>query len=298
MKTTDGKATDLTSPPAGAQALLRSTASARRLAVVTGASVGIGAALAAEYAAHDYDLLLVARREAPLEALAKLLAARHGVRAETLALDLGARDSVDALVAAIAARGGVDALVNNAGVGQHGAFLAGDGDRTVAMIELNVIALTRLTRALLPGMVARRSGHVLNVASTAAFQAGPFGAVYGATKGYVLLFSEALHEELRGTGVTVTALCPGPTETEFAGVAGASDSPLFEGKSVMSAVSVARAGYAGAASGRAICIAGVRNALLAWSVRFMPRVLVRRITRRMMEPRGTVRRSAVPAPAR
>jgi short-subunit dehydrogenase len=153
------------------------------------------------------------------------------------------------------------------------------------MIQLNVVALTRLTKLLLPGMVARGRGRVLNVASTAAFAPGPFMAVYYATKAYVVSLSEALAEEVRGTGVTVTALCPGATRTAFAGTAGMEDSALFRQGVVMDAPTVARAGVAGMMAGRALVVPGLANKALVASLRVTPRSVVRRITRRMQDQR-------------
>jgi hypothetical protein len=258
----------------------------RPLALVTGASGGIGEEIARALAGRGHDLLLVARSAARLSALAEELAGAHGIRARALAADLGRGEEPDRLARALAAEGAaVDVLVNNAGFGLHGPFLRTDGARELEMIQLNVVALTRLTKVLLPGMVARRRGRVLNVASTAGFAPGPFMAVYYATKAYVVSFSEALAEELRGSGVTVTALCPGATRTGFAGAAGMEDSVLFRRGVVMDAAAVARAGVEGMMAGRAVVIPGIANKALVASIRISPRSLVRRITRRMQDLR-------------
>jgi short-subunit dehydrogenase len=177
----------------------------------------------------------------------------------------------------------VDVLVNNAGVGVAGAFLETDLRSELAMIQLNVVALTHLTKLLLPGMVARRHGHVLNVASTAAFQPGPLMAVYYATKAYVLSFSEAIAEELRDSGVTVTALCPGPTETGFAAAAKMSGTRLFTMTRPADSRAVAEAGYQAMKRGRRVVIPGLKNKLLAQSIRVSPRRLVATIVRKMQE---------------
>ncbi len=182
---------------------------AGKRALVTGASSGIGLELARLLAADGYALTLVARRGSTLE----LIAAELG-DAQVVAADLGVPGAVEQVVAAAPA---VDVLVNNAGVGDFGPFAATDPNKTATMLQLNIAALTELTRAYLPGMLERGHGQVLNVASTAAFQPGPLMAVYYATKAYVLSFSEAVAEEVRGSGVTVTALCPGPTESGFQG---------------------------------------------------------------------------------
>jgi hypothetical protein len=170
----------------------------------------------------------------------------------------------------------VDVLVNNAGFGAQGRFAELPLDRQLQMVQVNVTSLTHLTRLLLPGMIERRRGGVLNVASTAAFQPGPLMAVYYATKAYVLSFSEALAEEVAGTGVTVTALCPGPTETGFGEAAQMKDSRLFRlGR--MSPASVAEIGHKAFRRGRAVVVTGVRNRLLAFSVRLSPRSVARKI---------------------
>ncbi len=253
---------------------------ARSIALLTGASSGIGSALAFEYAAHGYDVVLVARRAEALAALANALTERHRVQATPLPQDLLEPGAAGRIAEELERRGmTIDALVNNAGFGVHGAFLDTDPTREVAMIQLNVAVLTELTKRFVPGMVARRGGHVLNIASTAAFQPGPFMAVYCATKAYVLSFSEALSEELRGTGVTVTALCPGATESEFARISGNAATKLFRNGHVMSAEEVARIGYQSAARGERLRIAGVRNAFLAKSASFAPRGMVLRIAR-------------------
>jgi short-subunit dehydrogenase len=189
----------------------------RKTALVTGASSGIGLDLAKRFAAEGYDVALVARSEGKLKEVAAALEAEHKVRAHVVTADLAKAGAADALVAALDARGiDVDVLVNNAGYASYGAFAETDLADELAMIQVNVVVLTHLTKLLVRKMVAKRSGRVLNVASTAAFQPGPLMAVYYATKAYVLSFSEAIAEELRDTGVTVTALCPGPTRTAFA----------------------------------------------------------------------------------
>jgi short-subunit dehydrogenase len=258
----------------------------RPLALVTGASGGIGAEIARVLAGNGHDLVLVARSGARLAAFAEELSGAHGIRARALAADLAQGEEPERLARSIASEGSdVDVLVNNAGFGLHGPFVRTDGARELEMIQLNVVALTRLTKLLLPGMVARGRGRVLNVASTAAFAPGPFMAVYYATKAYVVSLSEALAEEVRGTGVTVTALCPGATRTAFAGTAGMEDSALFRQGVVMDAPTVARAGVAGMMAGRALVVPGLANKALVASLRVTPRSVVRRVTRRMQDQR-------------
>jgi len=242
-------------------------------ALVTGASSGIGLELARLLAADGYTLALVARRADKLEALSSELGG-----AQVVAADLGSRGGVDQVVAAVPA---VDVLVNNAGVGDFGPFAETDEARTAAMLQLNVAPVTALTRAYLPGMLERGHGRVLNVASTAAFQPGPLMAVYYATKAYVLSFSEAVAEEVRGTGVTVTALCPGPTESGFQAGAAMEDSKLVKGRKLPSAAKVARAGYEAMQRGEAVQVVGLGNKVLASSVRFTPRPVIRRLVHRM-----------------
>jgi short-subunit dehydrogenase len=189
-------------------------------------------------------------------------------------------------VEAAADRGmAVDVLVNNAGFGDWGLFGRADLERQLTMIQVNVIALTELTRRLLPGMISRRRGRILNVSSTAGFAPGPLMAVYYATKAYVLSFSEAIANELSGTGITVTALCPGPTRTGFAATAGVTGSNLFGTPNVMAMEPVAEAGYRGMMRGRAVVVPGLANKLLLFVIRLSPRWAVRKVTRWFQEGR-------------
>jgi uncharacterized protein len=253
-------------------------------ALVTGASSGIGAELARVLAAHGHDVVLAARTEARLTALASELSARHGVAAEVVLADLADPAGPQRLVDALRARAlDVHVLVNDAGVGHHGAFVEDDPKMQASLLQLNVVSLTLLTRLLLPDMVARRAGRILNVASTAAFVPGPFMAVYYASKAYVLSLSVALANELEGTGVTVTALCPGPTRTGFGTTAGVTGTKLFR-SGVMDAAAVARAGYAGMQAGKPIVVPGVRNRLLAGSSGLAPRSITARIARALQDP--------------
>jgi short-subunit dehydrogenase len=246
-----------------------------RWMVVTGASSGIGAEMARLAAARGRALVLVARREDRLRALAAELGAR--VRVETIVLDLEQPSSAEALMAALADRGiEPETLVNNAGFGLRGGFATMPYEEQMAMVELNVTTLTRLCRLALPGMVARRRGGIVNVASMAAYQAIPFMAVYAATKAYVVSLSEALHEEMRGQGVVVTVVCPGPTKTEFTMRANLEKSKLFS-TGAMSAVEVARLGLDGHDKGRAVVVTGGRNIAIGIGSKLLPRLVSRRL---------------------
>ncbi len=242
-------------------------------ALVTGASSGIGLELARLLAADGYALTLVARNEQALETLADELGG-----AQVVVADLGMPGAVAGVVAAAP---DVDLLVNSAGVGDYGRFAATNPTKTAAMLQLNTAALTELTRAYLPGMLDRGQGRVLNIASTAAFQPGPLMAVYYATKAYVLSFSEAVAEEVRGRGVTITAICPGPTASGFQAGAAMEDSKLVKGRTLPSAAAVAKAGYKAMQHGDAVSVVGLNNKVLASSVRFTPRPIVRRLVHRM-----------------
>jgi len=248
----------------------------RQTALITGASIGIGYELAKIFAADQYDLVLVARNDERLNAVKNELEARHGISAGVLVADLAEPTAPAAIYDRLRREGvQVDVLVNNAGFGQYGEFHRGDLQRYLDMVQVNVTALVHLTGLFLPGMVARRKGRVLNVASTAGFQPGPLMAVYYATKAMVVSFSNAIHAELAGTGVTVTTLCPGPTRTEFHVRAETGRSRLFRGPMMMKADAVARAGYNGMQRGKMVVIPGaVNNVLMFGATRLLPRALV------------------------
>ena len=241
------------------------------ISMITGASAGLGVDFARQLAAKGHRLVLVARRKDRLEALAAELG-----NARAVELDLSEAGAADRLMADLAARGEqVDLLVNNAGFGLTGRFAKLDGKRQRQMIDLNCGALVELAHAVLPDMIERKQGAILNVASTAAFQPGPGMAVYFATKAFVLSFSEALHEEVKNQGVTVSALCPGPTATEFGEVAGFGPSNLLD-KVAADSASVVRAGLDGTDRSKAVIIPGLMNKSTAQAHRFLPRSWLRK----------------------
>ncbi len=258
----------------------------RQTALVTGASGGIGLELARLFAAGGYDLVLVARSAGRLEELAAELR-QQGVAVRVLAKDLADPKSPEEVFRELEAAGAeVDVLVNNAGFATFGRFSEIDLGRELEELQLNVVTLTHLTKKFLPGMLARRRGGVLNVASTAGFQPGPLMAVYYATKAYVLSFSEALAEEVAGAGLTVSALCPGPTQTGFQSRAGLEDSKLFSGLlQVADAAAVARAGYEGFRAGKRVVIPGLINKIGVQSIRLTPRLLATKVVKKMQDRR-------------
>jgi short-subunit dehydrogenase len=257
--------------------------SARPLALVTGASGGIGADLARELARHGHDLVLAARSVAPMEALAAELRVLGGA-ATVIAADLAKPGAAAALADDIASRGlTVEILVNNAGLGASGRFDRCDPARIGDILQVNIVALTELTRLLLPGMIERGHGRVMLVASVAGFQPGPRMAAYFASKAYVLSLGEALAYELRATGVSVTTLCPGATATNFFTVAGADNTAMARRvRRMMRAEEVARLGYRGLAAGRRVVITGMMNRVLALAGRYAPHRLTLPVTDLLM----------------
>ena len=243
-----------------------------KVALITGASAGLGVEFARQLSKHGDRLVLVARRKERLDELAKELG-----NARAVAIDLSKKDSAAKLMADVDSNGEtVELLVNNAGFGLIGRFADLDATREREMIDLNVGALMDLCRAVAPAMIKRKSGGILNVASTAAFQPGPKMAVYFATKAFVLSLSEALHEELRPHGIKVSCLCPGPTRTEFGDVAGFGGNGLFD-RVAMEADQVVEVGLKGLEANDAVVIAGWMNKVTAASTRFAPRSVVRKI---------------------
>ena len=255
--------------------------SGREVALITGASLGIGKELAKEFAADGRDVVMVARSEDKLRDLAGELEAAHGVTAHVLPADLTDPDAPVQIFSALQAQGlELDYLVNNAGFGANGPFAELPYQSQLDMIQVNVDALVALSHLALQGMLARKKGRILNIASTAGFQAGPDMAIYFATKAFVLHFSEAIAEEVRGSGVTVTAHCPGATLTNFGDTAGNAKSILFK-LGAAPADKVARHAYRSMMKGRVVAVEGLMNWISAFSVRFGPRALVRKIARWM-----------------
>ena len=263
-----------------------------RWAVVTGASSGLGRGLAARLADRGMSLVLTGRNEARLnEAAHQIRLAAPRVAVETVAADLSTRAGVSALLDRVGDRP-IEVLVNNAGFGSYGPFAEADPDREAEEVAVDVSAVIALARAFLPGMLARRSGGILNVASTIAFQPAPYQAVYGASKAFVLSFSEALWAEARAAGVAVTALCPGPTRTGFVGALGADVGHTAIYSRLAEPEPVIEAGLRALDKGRAVVIPGVRNKVLAASGRFMPREWLTLFTGRLLRP---VRKASRPS---
>lgn len=250
------------------------------MTLITGASSGLGARFALAVAAEGSDVVLVARRADRLAQLARTITERHGTTAHVIATDLATPGAPAKLLTEVARRGlTIDTLINNAGFGARGVFAEIDRALQARMIDLNCRALLELCHAALPGMIERARqakgvGGILNVASTAAFQPGPWMSVYYATKAFVLSFSEGLHEEVRTQGVHVSALCPGPTRTEFAAVADMADATLFK-RFASDPEAVVKDGLRALKANKAVEVSGAMNRLMAGSVRFGPRGLVR-----------------------
>lgn len=253
---------------------------------MTGASSGIGAELARVHAQHGGDLVVVARRQERLEALKAELEKAHGVAVHVLPQDLTRAEAPQQIREELRSRGvSVDYLVNNAGFGYRGLFHEQDWATNEAMIKVNILAVTALTRLFVPDMIARGRGRVLNVSSMAGFLPGPLNAVYYASKAFVLSFSEAIANELRHTGVTVTALCPGPTESEFTRTAQMSDVNLT--RRMASTREVAEVGYEAMLKGKTVVVPGLLNKVVSHGLlRLSPRRLATRISRTLMEKRG------------
>jgi uncharacterized protein len=250
-------------------------------ALITGASAGLGRDFARLFAADGHDLVLVARRRDRLDDLAAELEHAHGIKAHVLPTDLGQPGAPQEISDHLQASGiEVEFLVNNAGFGSSGAFAELDTRREIEMITVNVSALTYLTRLLLPAMIARGHGRILNIGSTAGFQAGPFMATYYATKAYVNHFSEALAHELAGTGVTVTVSCPCATATEFGAIAGNDKSQLFAGGAATSE-EVAREAYQAMMKGKRMIVHGARNRVMVQALRVAPRRVVHGIAAKL-----------------
>lgn len=251
----------------------------RNTALITGASSGIGLELAKQFAQHGHDVVLTARNEQALQQLKQELEKQYAVSVEVIVLDLSAPNAAQVLFDTCHHKNlTITYLVNNAGFGHFGLFAQSNWEKQHQMIELNITALTQLTHLFLPQLIQQK-GKILNVASTAAFQPGPTMAVYYATKAFVLHFSEALSNELKPTGVTVTALCPGATESGFQKAAVMEESKLVKGRKLPSSADVAVYGYKAFMNGKVVAIHGWLNYLMAQSIRFTPRSLVLKVVR-------------------
>lgn len=254
-----------------------------KTALITGASGGIGLDFAKKFAENNYNLVLVARSESKLKDIAKELENKHKINVKILAKDLSKREAPPEIYNELKNAGvAVDVLVNNAGFATYGLFNELDTGKELELIDLNVSALVHLSRLFLPDMITRKNGRILNVASSAAFQPGPLMADYYASKAYVLHFSEALANELKGTGVTVTALCPGPTVSGFQERAAMTESKLVQ-NGLMETRKVVDIGYKALMSGKPFVIPGFRNQMLAFATRLLPRNMVTNTVRRTQD---------------
>jgi short-subunit dehydrogenase len=255
------------------------------ISLITGASSGIGTEFARIFAREKYDIILVARNEQALSDLKQDLEKKYGVTCHVLVIDLAQPDAADRVFEQVHKQNiSVDILVNNAGFGLWGEFLKTDWNTEKDMISVNIISLTRLAKLFVPEMVKRGQGKVLNIASTAAFFPGPYMAIYYATKAFVLSFTQALNSELEGSGVVVTALCPGPTASHFQETAGARKVKTFAGK-LPTSRDVAEYGFKALMSGKSVAIHGVKNKLLVWFSRFLPRKFATNEVKRIQRAR-------------
>ena len=258
------------------------------IALITGASSGLGLEFAKLFARESHDLALVARSHDKLKNIAEELQQMYGVQVKFYTKDLSISSAPEEIFEALQSEGGnIDVLVNNAGFGWRGEFAHMELTDALEMIQVNITTLTHLTRLFLPGMIERKRGKILNVASTAAFQPGPMMATYYASKAYVVSFSEALSEELMGTGITVTAFCPGPTATNFGQRAGFANEKIFGGMFSMDSRTVALDGYKGLMKGKPLVVSGWKNWLGVQLVRFTPRPLPAKLVKKVQQKRGT-----------
>jgi uncharacterized protein len=253
-----------------------------KTALITGASGGIGYELAKVSAGNDVNLVLVARSKDKLDKLKNEIEGKGRVWVHTIGKDLSLPGAAQEVYDEIKGRSiSVDYLINNAGFGDFGLFADSNWNKQEQMINLNVTALAHMTRLILPDMICRGGGRILNVASTASFQPGPTMSVYFASKAFVLSFSEALNNEVRDLGITVTALCPGATHSNFQSVSSGRDRKYFEHNKFPSASEVAEYGYRAMMKGKVVAIHGLKNRILANAIRFAPRSLVVKFTRRV-----------------
>lgn len=257
--------------------------------LITGASSGIGFELATVFARNNHNLILVARSVDKLNSLKNEILKMYSVKIEVIEADLSKTDSAQNLFNQIKDKNlKVDHLINNAGFGDHGPFLNTDVNKVTEMIQLNIMTLTLLTRLFLPEMVENKFGKIMNVASTASFQPGPLMSVYYATKAFVLFFSEGLFEELKDTGVSVTALCPGPTESGFQKAANLQNVPLFDTFKLPTSKDVAEYGYTALIKGQPVAVHGVMNKILSSTVGFFPRAITRKLVMKLQESKKNI----------
>jgi len=254
-----------------------------KTALITGASGGIGLELARIHASKGDNLVLVARSRDKLDEVKRELETEFKVEVFNIVKDLSLKGAAADVFDEVRSKNiNIDYLLNNAGFGDFGLFAGSDWDKQEKMISLNITALVHLTRLFLPGMIDRRDGKILNVASLASFQPGPIMSVYFASKAFVLSFSEAINNEVKDKGVSVTALCPGSTESNFHAVA-MNDPDLVEDRKMQTAREVAEIGYRGMMKGKPVVIPGFKNAFLAFAVRFFPRVFITKMARKIQE---------------
>jgi short-subunit dehydrogenase len=253
-------------------------------ALITGASSGIGLELARIFAGEGFDLVLSARREERLMNLKQELEKEHSIHVHIFAADLSKPDAPDALFQFCENQDlQIEILINNAGIGDYGFFSEAEWSKTSSMIDLNVKSLTHLTHLFLPGMIERKAGKIMNVASTASFQPGPLMSVYYATKHYVLAFSEAIANEVAEYGITITALCPGPTQSEFQETANMEKSKLMDRFPMPSSAEVAQYGFKALQNGKRVAIYGTANQFMTYIIKFFPRSWVTAIVRKIQE---------------
>jgi len=256
----------------------------QQTSLITGASSGIGLELARVMARNGINLVLTARREERLNQLKKELENQYSVRVHFIPLDLAKPESPQQLYNFCQKEElNIDILINNAGIGDYGLFQKNEWEKTATMIDLNMKSLTHLTRLFLPDMIQRKNGRIMNVASTASFQPGPLMSVYYATKHYVLAFSEALANEVAEHNVTVTALCPGPTKSEFQETANMQKSKLVDRLPMPDSAEVAEYGYRAMVNGKRVAVHGVMNKIMAKAVSFLPRCWVTATVRKIQE---------------
>ncbi|MBC6479100.1 MAG: SDR family oxidoreductase [Hormoscilla sp. GM7CHS1pb] len=255
----------------------------RQTALITGASSGIGYELSQIFAENQYNLVLIARRQEKLQEIQANLKKNYQVNVIVISQDLAQNNAAQVLFDTLNQQKiKIDVLVNNAGFGDYGFFVESNWEKMQQMIQLNIMTLTHLTRLFLPGMIQRSQGKILNLGSIASFQPGPLMAVYFATKAYILSFTEGIANELQGTGVTATVLCPGPTASEFQVTANQQASKLIKGKKLAKAAEVAQLGYQALTQGKTVVVHGLTNKLLIFSNRLAPRNLVTQTVRNML----------------